>query len=370
MFNSRPSWLFRLGASLLAQVGLCILCWHQVAAQEKIRVSKGEEKVEFPGRIPKDDVLTKPFEDLKSKTESSGSLEPVLPSLPMNPRKAISKEKTEEKNWIYPKEFDQDAVLKEIFKIRDYELDPLEKKRKTGFERILGVDVDGKASDAALTLSPLTDQKFTQGEMVGPIRPELLNRYRSSHRYDEENPSGTDLIMELSFENLLRVTRPMDLLPRAPGDLTGIVLLQNAFGQTFNKLMPARTGRTPEQLQRSKDFEKLIGNRRLAVVRFNNDPVNSQGDDSRQELNPVTGRKILDSPMNGGGVLGSGESKMPDPIVGFSGVSRSTFSSVLDSVNSKARDGSFTGPSAAFPSTTAPLIQPSPPVLELPRRKF
>lgn len=369
MFNLRSSWFIRLGASLMAQAGLCILCWHQVAAQEKIRVSKGEEKVEFPGRIPKDDVLTKPFEDLKSKTESSGSLEPVLPSLPMNPRKAISKEKTEEKNWIYPKEFDQDAVLKEIFKIRDYDMDPMEKKRKTGFERILGVDVDGKASDAALTLSPLTDQKFNQSEMVGPIRPELLNRYRSNHRYDEENPSGTDLIMELSFENLLRVTRPMDLLPRAPGDLTGIVLLQNAFGQTFNKLMPARTGRSQEQVQRSKDFEKLIGYRKLAGVRFN-DPVNSQGDESRQELNPVTGRKIGDSQMNGGGVLGSVESKTPDLVVGFSGISRSSFSSVLDSVNSKARDGSFTGPSAAFPSTTTPLIQPSPPVLELPRRKF
>ena len=91
--------------------------------------------MEIPRSNARDDILSKPFDELRSRGDGNGSLDPVLPSIPTSPRNAIPKDKTDDKNWIIPKGFDQDAVLKEIFKVRDYDMESGDKKSRTGFER-------------------------------------------------------------------------------------------------------------------------------------------------------------------------------------------------------------------------------------------
>ena len=344
-----------------------------VSAQEKIRITKGEEKMEIPRGNAGDDLLSRPFDELRSRGDGAGSLDPVLPSIPVNPRNVLPKDKTDDKNWIIPKGFDQDAVLKEIFKVRDYDLENRDKKSRTGFERILGVDrgnKDEKDGSGSLSLTPRSMEDQFGQKVLGPMTPEMMSRYRPQTRSpsDQDPKSTTDLIMELSFENLMRVTRPFEVLSQPTSDLTGMVLMQNAFGQTFNRLMPVRTPKTKQQEQSSKDFQKLLGSSRQFLTSRLNDPLNSQSDETRLEVNPVTGKRLGESSLNS--PLGARQSAMPDPSAGLSGISRpSSISSILDSLNPKNDGGSMGGSSSSLPSTT-PIMQPGPPVLEMPRRKF
>jgi hypothetical protein len=363
MFNILISRFMRFAMPPVSVLGVvfCLLVLDRASAGEKIKISEGNKNsIEIPGKISQDELFTKPFEGFRSKIESGGSLDPVLPSLPPTLGTSPRKEKTDKESWIFntPKDLDEEAILKEIFKIRDYDPEVLGKKPKSGFERLLlSGDSENKSPSSSVTL--FSNDRYNRKD------PNPMNRYRSSRSFsEEENITTSPIIPELSLEYLLRVTQSVDRQSQVASDFGRILQNVSSLGQTFNRLATTKPVRTREQELQSKEFQKLLGNRSLLRSQAI-DPLNSQSDISRQEINPVIGKRLGEN-ADGPSPIGTAT-----PAGRFGEAPRGTSFSALDSINAKTL-----GPSSSFSSgegsspASSPVMQPKPSVLEIPRRHF
>jgi hypothetical protein len=360
MFN-KPSFSFKRYALFSALGGWLLFFSGEVSAGEKIKFSEDiKNPIEIPGKNSKDDLFTKPFDGFKSKSENGSSLEPSLPSLPPSLQPNNRKDKNDKDNWIFstPKNRDEDALLREIFGVREYDLGALEKKSKSGLERLqLSGDTENNTPSSATLFS-----NDRLNDRLNRKDPNPMNRYRSQAFSEEENLATNPIIPELSLEYLLRVTQSVDPVPQVANDLARILSIQNSFGQTFNRL--TKPVRAREQDQESKSVEKLLGKPKFLRTQVS-DLLNSPTESARQQVNPVVGKRMTENSESPGPNSGL------EPAGRFGEASRGASFSALDSINSRSL-GASSGLSLGGGNspTAASAMQPKPPVLDMPRRHF
>jgi hypothetical protein len=329
----------------------------EIRAGEKIKISESDGKIELPSKSQKDDILSKPFDFLKSRGDGDGgSLAPSLPP-PFTQRGSLRKDKPEEKHWIQgtSEKFDQEAVLKEIFKIREYDLESLAKKPESSLSGILESDGNAgdKPSEATAPGDPLTSHETTP---MG--RSNVAHRNRTL--MEEDSFGSTTPNSELNLNQLLNPNQMRDPLATAPAGMMPAPF-RGRFEPMQNRATPLQNGRSRERELRSQEFDKLLGTRKSFLSPLN-DSINSQTDSTRQEMNPITGRKMGE---NGSAINPPGVS---DSLTGLNGSSRNPLTGFTDSLNMRAPGGSSLAPAFTPPPVT-PVSQPKQ-VFEIPRRKF
>lgn len=333
-----------LGCLLIVGIG-------SASAGEKIKFSDPDDAREMPNKSVREDLISKPLDFLKSRGSEGGSLAPEFPTPSLSP--LIPRGKSTDNKWMFDSngKLDQEAALKQIFKIKDYNLDDWEKKSDSEFESMFG-------EKTAQNNDPLKPGGFDPRKARGEIGPGNTRNSRMEREATvEEAPNP-----ELDFNRLLESTRdPFTVLP---GDS---IRTPPLYGSTLNPQgrpsLPNQSAREKERQRelQSQAMEKLLGPRPFSGNPLN-DILPGNNEPTRQEINPITGRRIEER------VLDS-RSKTPEVFGGFVTTPRATASLPLDGLPSRAV-GSSVSPSFVPPPTAAPATQNKAPTFEIPRRKF
>ncbi|MBI2946565.1 MAG: hypothetical protein HYY23_02900 [Verrucomicrobia bacterium] len=344
--------------------GVFLLCLvYPVAAGEKIRITEGTDKVDLPSRVPKDDLFSKPLDFLNSRGGGGGSLIPDLP--PPTSMSPLNKELLDKKNWLKStsENFDKDAVLKQIFGVREYKFENLEKRSKGSLDDSWGgtSSRETQRSPGGLLDRPLSrrELEWDRKDMAADPFSRLRDRSQAGAASSSDDESANRPIDDLNLNSLLHPTQGTDPFSRVPGGLIRPAGDAKRLGQFYNQTVTGQFGRTREQELRSQEFEKLLKGQ-SAIQKPVSDPINSVADRTRQEMNPVQGRRLDDFSRPAVSAVGS------ESLPGFGRPPRPGF---LDSLNTKVLGSSSLTPSIIAPPS-ARITEAKPPVLEIPRRKF
>ena len=333
---------------------------------EKIQISDEADKREMPSKPLKEDPFSRPLELFRSRNDlDSGSFMPVLPP-PVHSNR-IRKEKADDNNWIFstPETLDQDAALKEIFKIRDYDPDTRNAKPKGAAERFF----EGSSEHDRKSKSLTARQKGPKDDEYDLNDGRLASRRKSfSSTAEEESLESTLPIAELNLKELLHPNHSADYVSRFSLDLNGRLTHASAPNHMSNPTLSGATwtGRTREQELRFQEFEKLLGGRKILTNPLT-DPLNMQQDSTRLEINPVIGRRPENYSSD------SSETNPSNPFGGLPGQASVSRPQFLDTFHPRALGIPFSSSSATpsvLPPRGTPVIQAKPAVLELPRRAF
>lgn len=326
----------------------------RVDGGEKIKFSDPNETIELPDRARRGDPFDQPL-DFNRKREDGGSLAPVLPS-PTLLGPPETGGKPLEKTWFFNSngKLDHDAALKRIFKIRDYDLKQLQKTPGSEFDKMFGKEKEESNRPFDAT------KKRRNGETNDSNSFEADRR----DRFLEQTNSQTGRIETVFGMNRgLAETPSLDPLARIPGQMDRNPFGGNLFDPTARKSSYQESLTKPEEQDSwSKEFQKMFGPRptldsSLAEL------LRNAPDPTRQQLNPLTGRRLDDS------LLGS-KSSLADPLGTINQTApRTPFSSSLESFNSKQAGSSLT-PMLAPPTVSIQAPASKPPTFEIPRRKF
>jgi hypothetical protein len=258
------------------------------------------------------------------------------------------------KNWMYtsPRDQDRDKVIKEILGVRDYELDGLG-KRKTAVERQFEGDkgrinkpdgargnrpgLDGVATESAITRTGFdpTGRYGSTEEEDRAVIPELNPAYLFNSAIGDDPASSLNNSIWRS-----------SILPPSISD--------PRFGPKTT------TPSLPQVQQPQRDFQTLWDSQRTPFGRIE-DPINDPIDATRSIMNPFAVKKPAPSVPTG--VQGSASDPFAFPT-SLPSASRSDFLSP-STFRGPASPG-YTPPAAA----PAPVLQPKPAVLEIPRPRF
>jgi hypothetical protein len=342
--------------------GLMILCvTAEVGAGEKIQITEGKEKIDLPSRVPKDDLFSKPLDFLRPSAGGGGSLIPDLP--PPVQTSPLNKDQLDKKNWLKStsENFDPDAALKQIFGVREYKYENLEKRSKGSLDDSWGGTSDREAqkSPGGLLDKPLSRRELEWDRRGLAADPFSRLRERAQTGGDSDDEIGHGSISELNLNNLLHPTQVTDPLSRVPGGMIRAHGDASGLGQFYNQSFSGQSGRNREQELRALEFEKLLKGP-AAIQKPVNDPINSAADRTRQEINPIRGNRLDE--FSGPAVSAIGSESLP----GFGRPPRQGF---LDNLNTKVLGSSSLTPSIVAPPP-ARTTEAKPPVLEIPRRKF
>ncbi|MBM3841423.1 MAG: hypothetical protein FJ398_26435 [Verrucomicrobia bacterium] len=349
------------GRNPVLVAGVLFLCLTGVVtAGEKIQITEGTEKIDLPSRVPKDDLFSKPLDFLKSRGGGGGSLIPDLP--PPVQTSPLNKDRLDKTDWLKSTSgnFDKDAILKQIFGVREYKYENLEKRPKGSLDDSWGgtSDRETQKSPGSLLDRPLSrrELEWDRKDMAADPFSRLRERSQTGSGIDEESNNGS--IADLNLNNLLHPTQVTDPFSRMPG---GMLRSPDARGpgQFYNRTITSQSGRTREQELRALEFEKLLKGP-SAIQKPVNDPINALTDRTRQEINPVKGTRLDNSVGPAISAIGAESS------AGFGRASRPSF---LDNLNTKVLGSSSLTPSIVAPAP-ARITEAKPPVLEIPRRKF
>lgn len=326
---------------------------------EKIQISGDGDKLEIPRKA--DDPFSKPLEFLKSHNDVSSM--PILPTPSSNPN--IRKEKSTDANWIFetPETLDQEAMLKEIFKIREYDPEKRHQKSMTAAERFFGRENE-RDKDRKNQFRPGYQRKDDRmGQMKADGEALSSDRYKTSlsSSGEEEEGDSKQPIHELNLKNLLHPHRSQEYLSRFTLDVNGKFVQAMNVNRLLDPHLPASAGRNKQQETRLQEFEKLLGNRN-ALVNPLNDTLSLQQDTTRMEINPTIARRADD-------YLNEGPSSSPDSFGGVSAQAPLSRPRILEPFNPKVLGISSTAPTP-LPNGPPVLMQPKPAVLEIPRRRF
>ncbi len=326
-------------------------------AGEKIKITGSDEKLELP---KEKEILGTPGGFLPSRIGSpesgGGTVMPQAnqPVLLRNPKLEESLDR--KKNWLLdsPNNLERDETIKEIFGVRKYELNSLDKKPKSAFDRFYDSGKEGKST-----------LKGSRGSRDGSNRESLGTR----NEFDPSKPLGSDepdkaehggVIQELNPAQLFNWSSPSDSLSQVGGMFKQNSILPRSIGdQSLGQPLSSGPGREinspANDLRRTWDFRSAPGTRFA-------DPINDSVDTTRSPMNPIAARRpSVPPPQSSEGSFGGS----------FSFGSSAPISARPDFFSS-GRDRS---PSASFTTPTptpvsAPAFQPKPGVLEIPRPKF
>lgn len=354
----------REACALMAVVS-CILMAPDGFGGEKIQFSDGTQKVDLPGKILKDDLFSKPLDFLKSRgDDSGGSIIPTLPapsSMTVLPKDILEKKN---KSLNVPDDLNQDAALKQIFGVREYKFENLEKKSKRSLDEIWDGQSPRRRQGQAGINDPISRRETEQERRDRASDPSSARRDKDMSRgvdspEQDDNSPGNGPIAELNLNNLLNPTQRSDSLNQGPYGASRPQTAPSGLGQIFNSSAVGQTGRSHEQELRTQEFQKLLKSAPLWVKQAN-DPVNSLPDGTRQEMNPVRGKRIDD--------FSGLKSSLPGAD-GLSSLGRAARPSPFESLNTRVLGASSLAPSISAPPLAAPPVF-QPPPLEIPRRKF
>jgi hypothetical protein len=351
MFSSFGYWFERLRLVFLLG-GALLLFSAQARGGEKIQITDEPDKREIPKPNDNDPFGNKPLDFLRG---GGNSMSPVLPAPALN--KNSLKNKTDDDNWIFGKTLDQEAALKEIFKIRDYDPEARDRKPKTAVERVFGRESDRDRKGQSRSARQ-KDDKFD------PAEPGLDDRLKSPlTRSEEEELQASQPIAELNFKELLHPEQSAEYRSRFTLDIHGRLTHPLALSQFGNQSLSTSTSQNKQRELRLQEFERMLPGPKLLSNPLL-DPIRTQEDSTRMEVNPVVGRRTEEAAMDS-------SSTSVNPLAGLPGQRPGSRSQVFDTFSPRSL-GLSAGVSAnPMPSSRAPsIMQGKPAVLELPKRAF
>jgi hypothetical protein len=340
------------GASVFHCLLLVLFACLSIQAGEKIQF-EGSAKSELPKGQAREATGT-PQDFIgasKNEADSEFQASKQRPQMPI----AAQRKKLEElidrkKNWMFAKEAKDDSgpTINELFGIRETSLDGSDDKPK-------------KVID-----SFFEEKKKTVGgkrEGANDNKSEGFGR-KSDKREDDSEDSAKDQPTGIAELNLNRLIHPNDNVGLSQ---VGNEIAKPHFeplGGNGTANQTKQNDRLKAEEARSENFQKLLQPRSPRTAGGALDPINTQSDQTRRELNPVTGQRSPDVTAN----FGSAEQRV-DPIRGFS--SSVSPSSAIESIAN--RPGSSLSPAvmAPFMQAPPPRFDPKPmPVLDFQRRRF
>jgi len=354
----------RLGVALAATIGLAS---NGSLAGEKIRFTDQSEKIASPGKGLKED-FSRPF-DLKRSGPSGAEVAPLPPPSPSGKTRdpKVDEWIDQKKNWIFntPSKLDSEAVLKEIFNVREYKFDELGSERKSKsaidryFERAaqdrkeISARYRGNAKDRTTAndrdaeTSRIEDDRAEEDSITAlPTEPGAPSSISPGTELDSAplTRRGAQLGDPLSVS-------PGDIMPRNFNSAEVFGMPRRSFGGGSGQFT------APNQRElRMQEFQKMLGATPVKPGLLA-DPINLQRDATRQAINPVAGggpsSLSLDTGLSGIGAVQSAVGRLP----------------ISEAINPQLPSRSSLAPGVIMPSSPSFVHRP-PAVLEIPRRKF
>jgi hypothetical protein len=336
-------WVFLLGCALF-------LSPDQGWGGEKIQITDEPDKRDIP-KPSDNDPFGKPLEFLRP---SGDSMTPWLPAPALN--KNTRKAKADEENWIFGETLDQEAALKKIFSIRDYDPEARDRKSKTAVERVFGRESDRDRKSQSRSARQKDDE-------FDPSEPGSDDRLKSPlSRSEEEELKASQPIAELNFKELLHPDQSPEYRSRFTLDIHG-KLTHRGLGQYGNQSLSTSTSQSKQRELRLQEFEKMLPGPKLLSNPLL-DPIRTQEDSTRLEVNPVVGRRSEDSAMDS-------TSTAVNPLAGLPGSRPGNRSQIFDTFSPRGLGLSAGVGANPMPSSRGPsIMQGKPAVLELPKRNF
>jgi hypothetical protein len=298
------------------------------------------------------DELFKPGDALGSRIKvTEPSYAPVLP-LPGSASPVMNRQLQEfldkKNNWMLqsPQVEDRDAALKRIFGVKETDFSGAEQKPKSAVERFFQSDREQRAENS--DMNPLNRKEQDPSNRFNPGRDLSF----------QDRPSG-GIIPELNPALLFQGdVVPLNMIEGRERELRGLSSPQ--FGETPER-SPLNLA-DPQKSQSQRDFERLLDPRKPAYGRWN-DPINQQSDATRLIINPITARKPS-VPLTE-----SAQGRTPDALGMAANSPLGTRPDLPSHARTTPLGGSSMAPAIAAPAA-GPVVQPKPPVLEIPRPKF
>jgi hypothetical protein len=325
------------------------------APNEPIQVTGSTNYLQLPPSRAIEE-LSRPSDFLGTKLQSGEpSYAPILPPpgasspvLNRNVREYLDKKN----NWMFqsPNDNDQDGALKRIFGVREHEFTGSERKTKTVMERYVESDRPEKPT-ARPEISDTFNRALDSDSIIqSSSESSFFGRERSSSIIPELNPG-------VFFQSSMS---PESILPGRANEIRPFSLPQ--FGEVIPKATPgAAAGRDKTQMQ--KDFERLLNPRQPGFGRWS-DPINQQPDSTRSIINPITAQRP--GMLSSESLTTPRSDNLPSIAPGANLAVRNDF---LLPTRSLPLGSSSMAPAISAP-LQAPISQPKPPVLEIPRPKF
>lgn len=348
---------------LIYSLGLGALSYSfQSLAGEKIQITKRTGRVNSAANTIKNGLYSDPMNFIGSRGGSgAGSLVPSLPP-PASAGKLRSK-KEDEENWMFDADgnIDQAATLKRILGVRDYNNFGQTKNRASNnknadFEN----ETDSWARGSGKNWFD-SAYRSTQKEPVKGLTPEADSEANSPFEKEEPN-SHLARRPELNLNSFLTPMQSNEVFSASTRGYVQDPFLLTDLTRGISQSEFGRFGRTKEQENKFRDFQKMIGVQPTLFVDQLKNALNSQPDVTRKDLNPVRGQVL-----EGFSPLGVNPFDMS---VGVSSTRTAPSSSrVFESFNSRSLEKASLTPAMIIPPPV-PVFQPRPTVLEMPRRKF
>jgi len=353
-------WSFSFGLVWVACLHVsAVSAGERTAIGEKINFS-GENGAGLPEQRLDQKQPSRPFEFLDRGNSFGGVTEPILApptrSLPKGKPDARLWEQFErrieqKRNWIYgrPDDWGRQPTLEEMLS-REGQADGGAKKSRSGlaafFEERGGQKDEPSLRRKEKAFDDLNERDAGKNSSFG-------------REYGGRNHSKDESKTSVGFE-------PERVITAGFGATDGLFNLPSSQGRVADFNSSGRDdffGQMREQQVRPDEFRKLLGMPLgLNALTPHLDPINLNVDSTRQELNPVTPAGLSTGlPASRAGSLDSLRAVAGPPT-------RSSLTGIEDSSTR------VLGPSSLSPAVAAPgeprYSQPTPLVLEFPKRKF
>ena len=364
MFRNRPAAVSRSSGA----VGLVLVVWLQASLAlggERKEIGKkiifsGEGGEGLPQQPPDEKYFSRPFELLERGNSFSGVVEPLAapfpgshPSAPRNTRlwELFEKKLEQKKNWVYgrPEDWGRQPTLEEMFGLRESQTNAGGRKSRNGLAAFFEDREQDHKPSSRRNEKALGDLNTIESEGNSRLGTEYDARHRINDGSWTAGAFEPNRIVVAGFSVSDGTFNPTPNQGRL-SDFAGVS--RDAF-----------FGRERQQEARSNDFRRLlVSPSGINPLARGFDPINLRVDMTRQELNPITPLGLNH------GLSGSSASSL-DPLRALAGPPGRGSLTGIEDFSTKVL-----GPSSLSPAVGAPVeprySQPSPVVLEFPKRKF
>ncbi len=365
------AWVSQTRCRRLGRVACALGCWGLLlgsipaaVAGEKITITGSTNQIELPKEPAK--IFAPPGGELfrsRVTTPGESSLGPVVPppgqpSLMRNPK--LDELIDKKKNWIFesPNSLDRDKAIKDIFGVREYDLDQFNKRPKTVLERQFENNPTSDKDRASSRPDRLGKDSPAGERLNGRNEWDPTDRYGGADRLQDRG-----IIPELNPAYLFNPTMVPDPFTQIGGSLGRSTVLPQGLGDA-NALKRTPTQTTTQPVQPERNLDRFWESYKNPWGRFS-DPINDPSDATRSVMNPIAARKpSVPAPSSTQPtVAGSYSSSYPPTAP------TTTRPDLFNPSQSRLPTGPAYPIPAANPSPT-PAFQPKPAVLEIPRPKF
>jgi hypothetical protein len=319
--------------------------------REKVQFSGPGDATALPSSRPKDDLLSKPFEFLDRGNSVSGVVAPALapaalPSYQRNSRllELFEQRLDQKRNWIFGQstDFGRTPTAEEVFNIGAF--GGAETKPKTALENFL-------AGSGPKPGRAHVGQAGSDGEKLSLDKP--------SSRFDRDDRPGEEVSSPLA--NPYDSSRMLSAGFSLPNEFLGGSAAPPRLNDFLNTAPADPIAKARNDRKHTDEFRKLLNFSGPAnPLTTGLDPIHLGLDATRQELNPVTAPRLGELPGTGRDAFNPLRAINRPPGFRFN---------QLDDQTAK-----ILGPSSLAPVVSAPgdspNRQPTPTVLEFPKRRF